>query len=190
MNVSDPQPPTANPQSFGTILVANRGEIAIRVFRACTEMGIRTIGIYSEEDKTALHRYKADETYLIGGHRDPLRPYLDIEGILAVARRHGADAIHPGYGFLSENPAFARACEEAGIAFIGPPSPVLERMGDKVAARAVAESLGIPVVPGTPEPVADAEAAVAWAKGAGYPVILKASFGGGGREIGRASCRE
>src|SRR5438128_10910778 len=115
-NTSTPQ--HLNTRRFGSILVANRGEIAIRVFRACTEMGIRTIGIYSNEDKTALHRYKADETYLIE-HRDPLRPYLDIGGVVAMARRHGADAIHPGYGFLSENPAFAQACEEAGIAFIG-----------------------------------------------------------------------
>src|SRR5438874_6054238 len=126
MNVSDPQPPTANPQSFGTILVANRGEIAIRVFRACTEMGIRTIGIYSQEDKTALHRYKADETYLVGRGLPPLQAYHAIDEILAVARRHGAEAIHPGYGFLSENAEFARACEAAGVVFIGPTVPVLE----------------------------------------------------------------
>src|SRR5436190_20609974 len=105
---------------FTAVLVANRGEIAIRVFRACNELGIRTLGIYSEEDKTALHRYKADETYLMGS-RDPLKAYLDIESIVALARRHRAEAIHPGYGFLSENPAFARACEEAAIAFLGPP---------------------------------------------------------------------
>jgi pyruvate carboxylase len=181
MNPSNAPRPTPDARTFASILVANRGEIAIRVFRACTEMGIRTLGIYSNEDKTALHRYKADETYLIGSHRDPLKAYLDIEGIVALARRHGADAIHPGYGFLSENPAFAQACEEAGIAFIGPPSHLLEQMGDKVAARAVAVSLGIPVVPGTPQPVADAEAAIRWADEAGFPVIVKASFGGGGR---------
>jgi pyruvate carboxylase len=166
---------------FRSVLVANRGEIAIRVFRACSELGLRTLGIYSQEDKTALHRYKADETYLVGRDRAPLEAYLDIEEIVALARRRGADAIHPGYGFLSENPDFARACEAAGIAFIGPPATVLERMGDKVAARRMAQSLGIPVIPGTPEPLPDEEAAQAAAAGIGYPVILKASFGGGGR---------
>lgn len=166
---------------FRAVLVANRGEIAIRVFRACTELGLRTLGIYSREDKTALHRYKADETYLVGEGRAPLQAYLEIDEILNIARRRRADAIHPGYGFLSENPAFARACEEAGIAFIGPPSSLLEQMGDKVAARRQAESLGIPVIPGTPEPLADVEAALSAAEAIGYPVILKASFGGGGR---------
>jgi len=166
---------------FNSILVANRGEIAIRIFRACSELGIRTLGIYSQEDKTALHRYKADETYLVGKDRAPLQAYLDIDEILMVARRHGADAIHPGYGFRAESPEFARACDAAGIVFIGPPADLLERMGDKVAARRTAQSLGIPVVPGTPEPLADADAAVAAAAQIGYPVILKASFGGGGR---------
>jgi pyruvate carboxylase len=164
-----------------SLLVANRGEIAIRVFRACAELGIRTLGIYSQEDKTALHRYKADETYLVGKGRAPLQAYLDIEEILTVARRHGADAIHPGYGFLSENPELARACEAAGIAFVGPPPAVMEQMADKVAARQTAQSLGIPVIPGTEEPLPDADAAVAAAEAIGYPVILKASFGGGGR---------
>src|SRR5262245_5416160 len=120
---------------FHSVLVANRGEIAIRIFRACAELGIRTLGIYSQEDKTALHRYKADETYLVGRGRPPLQAYLDIDEILTIARRHGAEAIHPGYGFLAENPALARACEAAGIAFVGPPAAILERMGDKVAAR-------------------------------------------------------
>jgi pyruvate carboxylase len=168
-------------RSFRAVLVANRGEIAIRVFRACNELGVRTLGIYSNEDKTALHRYKADETYLVGEGQAPLQAYLGIEEILTVAKRRGADAIHPGYGFLSENPAFARACEEAGIVFIGPPSAILEQMGDKVAARARAQSLGIPVIPGTPEPLPDDDAAVAAAEAIGFPVILKASFGGGGR---------
>jgi pyruvate carboxylase len=164
-----------------SLLVANRGEIAIRVFRACSELGIRTLGIYSQEDKTALHRYKADETYLVGKDRAPLQAYLDIDEIVTLARQHEADAIHPGYGFLSENPALASACEAAGILFVGPPPELLEQMGDKVAARRTAEQLGIPIIPGTPDPVAHVEAALSAAEGIGYPVILKAAFGGGGR---------
>src|ERR1051326_1468806 len=111
-----------------SLLVANRGEIAIRVFRACNELGIRTLGIYSQEDKTALHRYKADETYLVGRDKAPLQAYLDIDEIVATAREHEADAIHPAYGFLSENPAFAQACDAAGVIFVGPPAALLERM--------------------------------------------------------------
>jgi pyruvate carboxylase len=168
-------------RSFQRILVANRSEIAIRVFRACTELGIRTLGIYSKEDRGALHRYKADETYALPEKRDPLKAYLDIETILDIARRHEVEAIHPGYGFLSENPDFARACAAAGIVFIGPSAAVLEAVGDKTAARRKAQELGIPVVPGTDVPLPDAAAAVAWAEKVGYPVILKASFGGGGR---------
>ncbi|HTE19270.1 MAG TPA: pyruvate carboxylase, partial [Armatimonadota bacterium] len=173
--------PTPTPRSFQRILVANRSEIAIRVFRACNELGIRTIGIYSKEDRGALHRYKADETYALPESRDPLRAYLDIPTVMEIARRHGADAIHPGYGFLSENPDLARACEASGIVFIGPTSETLEAMGDKTAARRQAQAQGIPVVPGTDQPLQSAEAAVEWASGVGYPVILKASFGGGGR---------
>lgn len=168
-------------RSFQRILIANRSEIAIRVFRACTELGIRTIGIYSKEDKGALHRYKADETYALPEKRDPLKAYLDIETIIQIAKRQKADAIHPGYGFLSENPDFARACAEAGVVFIGPSVEVLEAMGDKTAARNKATELGIPIVPGTKEPVGTPEEAVEWAKTAGFPVIIKASFGGGGR---------
>jgi pyruvate carboxylase len=168
-------------RSFKKILVANRSEIAIRVFRACSELGIRTIGIYSKEDKGALHRYKADETYPLPESRDPLKAYLDIETIVQIAKRSGVDAIHPGYGFLSENADFARACADAGIAFIGPPPEVLDAMGDKTVARNRAEALGIPIVPGTKEPLESPETAVAWAEEVGYPVILKASFGGGGR---------
>ena len=166
---------------FGRILVANRSEIAIRVFRACAEMGIRTIAIYSREDRGALHRYKADEAYELPESRDPLKAYLDIEAITAIARKHEADAIHPGYGFLSENPDFARACVRDGIAFIGPSAGLLDAMGDKTAARRQAQSLDIPVIPGTDQPVADADEALIWAREAGYPIILKASFGGGGR---------
>jgi pyruvate carboxylase len=172
---------------FERVLVANRSEIAIRVFRACTELGIRTLGIFSKEDRSAFHRYKADETYPLDQAMDPLKAYLDIPGILGIARRHGADAIHPGYGFLSENAAFARACAEAGIVFIGPPPAVLELMGDKTAARRQAQALGVPVVPGTDEPLADADVATRRAEAIGYPIILKASFGGGGR--GMRICR-
>jgi pyruvate carboxylase len=167
--------------SFSRILVANRSEIAIRVFRACAELDIRTIGIYSKEDRGALHRYKADESYPLPESRDPLKAYLDIPTIIRIAKQHGAEAIHPGYGFLSENPDFSRACQEAGIVFIGPTPELLEAMGDKTAARRQAQTLGIPVVPGTDQPLPDAESAVQWAAGVGYPVILKASFGGGGR---------
>jgi pyruvate carboxylase len=168
-------------RTFERILVANRSEIAIRVFRACSELGIRTLGIFSKEDRSALHRYKADESYPLDESHDPVKAYLDIPGIVAIARRSGADAIHPGYGFLSENAAFARACEAAGIVFIGPPPRLLELMGDKTAARKQAQALGIPVVPGTDEPLAGADRAAAEAGAIGYPVILKASFGGGGR---------
>ncbi|MDQ2733176.1 MAG: ATP-grasp domain-containing protein, partial [Armatimonadota bacterium] len=168
-------------RTFSRILVANRSEIAIRIFRACSELDIRTVGIYSKEDHGALHRYKADETYALPQNRDPLKAYLDIETIVAIARRHEVDAIHPGYGFLSENPDLARACVEAGIVFIGPPAEVLDRMGDKTAARKNAQDLGIPTVPGTSGPAPDAEFAARWAAETGYPVILKASFGGGGR---------
>ena len=174
------------PRTFQRVLVANRSEIAIRVFRACAELGIRTLGIYSKEDKAALHRYKADETYPLDEKLGPVEAYLDIPGIVAIARRQGADAIHPGYGFLSENPAFARACAAAGIVFIGPPVQALELLGDKTAARKKAMELGIPVVPGSAA-LSSVDAAVAFADEVGYPVILKASFGGGGR--GMRVCR-
>lgn len=177
-------------RKFQRVLVANRSEIAIRIFRACNEMDIRTIGIYSKEDRGALHRYKADETYPLPEARDPLKAYLDIEAILDIARRHQADAIHPGYGFLAENPDLARACDRAGITFIGPSAELLETMGDKTAARRQAQSQGIPTVPGTDAPLPDARAAVEWARGVGYPVMLKASYGGGGRGMRVANDEE
>jgi pyruvate carboxylase len=173
--------------TFTRILVANRSEIAIRVFRTCTELGIRTIGIYSKEDRFALHRYKADETYQLDEGQGPIKAYLDIPGIIAIAKRTGADAIHPGYGFMSENPDFARACQEAGIVFIGPTPEILELMGDKTAARRQAQALGIPTVPGTNEPLPTVDKALEAAHKIGYPIILKASFGGGGR--GMRVCR-
>src|SRR5690606_30164140 len=134
---------------FRKILVANRGEVAIRIFRAATELELSTVAIYSWEDRLALHRYKADEAWLVGKKGEPLAAYLDIDAILEVATRRGVDAIHPGYGFLSENAELARRCEALGIAFIGPPADAIAALGDKVTARALAEKAGVPVIPGT-----------------------------------------
>src|SRR5438132_6615778 len=131
------------------LLVANRSEIAIRVFRTGHELGIRNVAIYSHEDRFALHRFKADEAYQVGKPGEPIRAYLDTAGIVALALQHEVDAIHPGYGFLSENPEFARACREAGILFIGPRTDILEQLGDKMAARKIAQQAGVPVLPGT-----------------------------------------
>src|SRR5438270_4514935 len=131
------------------LLALNRSEIAIRILRAANELGLRTVAIYSQEDRLALHRFKADEAYLVGEGKGPVEAYLDIEGIVALAAEKGVDAIHPGYGFLSENPALARACAGAGITFIGPGAELLELLGDKRAARQLAIRSGIPVVPGT-----------------------------------------
>ena len=163
------------------LLVANRSEIAIRVFRTGHELGIRTVAIYSHEDRYALHRFKADAAYMIGRPGEPIRSYLDIPGIIDLALQNEVDAIHPGYGFLSENPELARACETAGIIFVGPPIDVLEKLGDKITARHIAEQAGVPVLSGSPEPIADLETASALAKKLGYPVLLKAAKGGGGR---------
>src|SRR5512134_3153760 len=163
------------------VLALNRGEIAIRIFRAANELGIRTVAVYSKEDRLSLHRFKADEAYLIGEGMGPVQAYLDVEGIVALAKEKGADAIHPGYGFLSENPALPRACEAAGITFVGPSADVIELLGDKTAARRLAQKVGIPVIPGTVEPVSDASAAQRIAGEIGFPLIIKAAFGGGGR---------
>jgi pyruvate carboxylase len=162
-------------------MAANRGEIAIRIFRACTELGIQTVAIYSEEDRLSLHRYKADEAYLVGKGKKPIDAYLGVEEIVELARRLEVDAIHPGYGFLSENPDFAEACERAGIVFVGPTAEMQRRLGDKVAGRRAAAAAGVPVVPGTAEPVKHDEEALIFAKQHGYPIIVKASAGGGGR---------
>jgi pyruvate carboxylase len=166
---------------FKRVMAANRGEIAIRIFRACTELGIQTIAIYSEEDRLSLHRYKADEAYRVGKGKAPIDAYLGIEEIVALARRLEVDAIHPGYGFLSENPEFADACEQAGIVFVGPTAEMQRRLGDKVAGRRAAEAAGVPVVPGTAEPIEHDEEALVFARQHGYPIIVKASAGGGGR---------
>jgi len=163
------------------VLVANRGEIAIRIFRACTELGIRTVAIYSQEDSGSYHRYKADEAYLVGAGKKPIEAYLDIEGILEIARTNDVDAIHPGYGFLSENAEFARRCQEEGITFIGPNINHLEIFGDKAKAREAAIRAGLPVVPGSDGPVSSLKEAKELAKAFGYPVMIKAVAGGGGR---------
>ncbi|MCS0542541.1 ATP-grasp domain-containing protein, partial [Aeromonas veronii] len=163
------------------VLVANRGEIAIRVFRACTELHIRTVAIYSKEDAGSYHRYKADEAYLVGEGKKPIDAYLDIEGIIEIAKENDVDAIHPGYGFLSENIDFARRCEEEDIIFIGPKSSHLDMFGDKVKARHQAEKAEIPVIPGSDGPLKNLEEAVRFGEDHGYPVIIKASLGGGGR---------
>lgn len=168
-------------RQFSKLLVANRGEIAIRVLRAATELGIRTVAIYSKEDSLALHRYKADEAYLIGEGKGPVEAYLDIEGIIDLAKRLEVDAIHPGYGFLSENAAFAARCAEEGIVFIGPRPEHLQAFGDKVVARQMAVDAGLPVIPGTPEPIEHLQDALRFAKEHGFPLIVKAAAGGGGR---------
>lgn len=163
------------------LMVANRSEIAIRVMRAATELGIRTVGIYAQEDRFCPHRFKADEAYELNKDKGPLGAYLDIDGIVTLAKEKGVDAIHPGYGFLSENPDFARACEKAGIIFVGPNPKILTMMGDKTAARSVARKLRVPILEGTDEPVSDRKEALNIAKTIGFPLIIKAAFGGGGR---------
>src|SRR5213596_1495775 len=162
------------------LLVANRGEIAVRVVRACPEMGIATVAVYSEADREARHVQMADEAYAIGA-APATESYLVVERLVETARRAGADAVHPGYGFLSENPAFAEACARAGLTFVGPPAAAMRRMGSKTAARSLARELGVPMVPGTLDAIgSDAEAARA-AREIGYPVMLKAAMGGGGK---------
>jgi pyruvate carboxylase len=185
------RPPGAGPW----ILVANRSEIAIRIFRAANELGIRTVAIWAEEDKYSLHRFKADESYPIGRgphlakDMGPIESYLSIEEVIRVAKLSGADAIHPGYGLLSESPEFAEACAAAGIVFIGPRPDTMRRLGNKVAARNLAVEVGVPVVPAT-EPLPDDMAEVArMAAAIGYPLMLKASWGGGGRGMRPSTVR-
>lgn len=168
-------------KKFKRVLVANRGEIAIRIFRACKELGIRTVAIYSKEDKVALFRTKADEAYEIGKNKGPIEAYLNIDEIIAVALKKGVDAIHPGYGFLSENAEFARKCEEAGIEFIGPTGEMIEMIGDKIKSKLVAKEVGVPTIPGVEKPINTDEEALKYASFCGYPVMLKAAAGGGGR---------
>lgn len=166
---------------FKRVLVANRGEIAIRVFRACKELGIRTVAIYSEEDKNSLFRTKADESYLVGKNKGPIEAYLSIDEIIKLAKKKGVDAIHPGYGFLSENSEFADKCEEAGIVFIGPTGDMMRQLGDKIQSKIVANSVNVPIIPGVKKPIESDEEAINFANEAGYPVMIKAAAGGGGR---------
>lgn len=177
-------PPVQSPPAIRPIkklMAANRSEIAVRIFRAGTELDLRTVAIYAQEDRLCLHRYKADEAYQVGAGKGPVAAYLDIDSIVGVAKEKGVEAIHPGYGFLSENANFARACQRAGIIFVGPRPELLDMMGDKTAARALAQKIGVPTLPGTEEPVTDRDAALKVAKTIGFPLIIKAAFGGGGR---------
>src|ERR1700676_727441 len=169
------------PKNIQKLLAANRSEIAIRIFRAATELGLRTVGIYSQEDRLGLHRFKADEAYQVGVGKGPVEAYLDIAGIIALAKDKRIDAIHPGYGFLSEYPALARACAQADNTFIGPTPALHELLGDKTAARRLAASAGVPILPGTEEPIESAQQAHRVAREIGYPIIVKAAMGGGGR---------
>ncbi|MEE9163221.1 MAG: biotin carboxylase N-terminal domain-containing protein [Thermoplasmata archaeon] len=172
---------------FRKILVANRGEIALRVMRTCRELGIATIAVYSRADAASLHRFYADEAYEVPA-KDPLRAYLDIESIVSTAQKAEAEAIHPGYGFLAENPAFVRACDEADIVFVGPPAKAMDVAGDKLRSKAVLREAGLPVSPGSDRPLASPEEATEAAEAVGYPVILKVAGGGGG--IGMEVVRE
>ncbi len=174
----------SNPTRFSKVLIANRGEIAVRVMRTLREMGIATVAVYSDADRTSLHVRMADEAERIGA-APSAESYLRVDRILDAARRRGAEAIHPGYGFLSENADFAEACERAGIVFIGPSAASIRAMGSKTAARRQAVAAGVPVVPGTPEPVRDAAAARALGREFGYPILLKAVAGGGGKGMRR-----
>ncbi len=168
-------------RKFRKVLIANRGEIAIRVIRACRELGIRTVAIYSAEDKNSLFRTKAHESYEIGKGKSPIDAYLDIDEIIRMAKTKGCDAIHPGYGFLSENADFAEACEEAGIAFIGPTHEMMNRLGDKIQSKMVADEVGVPCIPGVEAAISNDDDAIKFANAAGYPIMLKAAAGGGGR---------
>jgi pyruvate carboxylase len=177
----EPPTPASSVGPIKKLLVANRSEIAIRVFRTAHELAVRTVALYAYEDRFALHRFKADEAYQIGKAGEPLRAYLDIAGIVAMAKQHDVDAIHPGYGFLSENADFAQACRDAGLIFVGPRVDVLQRLGDKLAARRIAQEAGVPVLSGSAAPVGNHAEARKLAAKLGYPVIVKAAMGGGGR---------
>ena len=169
------------PRQITKLLAANRSEIAIRIFRGATELGLRTVAVYAEEDRFSVHRFKADEAYRLNTEKGPVGAYLDIDGIIAIAKEHKVDAIHPGYGFLSENAEFAKACKDNELIFVGPRPEVLEAMGDKIAARAKAKEIGVPTLPGTDDPITNRDDALEVAKTIGFPLIIKAAFGGGGR---------
>ncbi|HKX11891.1 MAG TPA: acetyl-CoA carboxylase biotin carboxylase subunit [bacterium] len=169
-----------SPKTIKKILIANRGEIAVRVIRACRDMGIKTVAVFSDPDRAALHVRRADEAYHLGAAA-PKESYLNVEKLLDAAKKSGADAIHPGYGFLSENAGFAKAVKDAGLIFIGPDPDIITKMGSKIGARQIAEAAGVPVVPGIKHPLKDAEEALEIAKKIGFPVLLKAAAGGGGK---------
>lgn len=166
---------------FQKLLVANRSEIAIRIFRAAAEMGITTVAVYTYEDRFSMHRYKADEAYQIGTDDQPLKPYLDINEIIRIAKENNVDAIHPGYGFLSENVAFAKRCAAEGITFVGPKPEVMEQLGDKIAAKKLARSIDVAVIEDAILQESDLEQVDEIAERIGFPIILKAAAGGGGR---------
>ncbi len=177
-------------KKFKKVLVANRGEIAIRVYRALNELGIQTVGIFSKEDKYSLFRTKTDESYELDPKKGPIDAYLDIRRIIRIAKSKGVDAIHPGYGFLSENPDFVAACEEAGIAFIGPTKETMNAMGDKISSKRIAIACGVPIIPGVDHAIKSEEEVLEIADRVGYPVMLKASNGGGGRGMRIVNCKE
>jgi len=168
-------------KTFKKVLIANRGEIAIRIIRACHELNIRTVSVYSKEDKLALFRTKSDESYLIGNNKGPVEAYLSIEEIISLAIKKGVDAIHPGYGFLAENPEFAQKCIESGIEFIGPTPEMMDKLGDKIKSKLIAQSIGVPTIPGVEKAIKSDQEAFKFAQQCGYPIMLKASAGGGGR---------
>jgi pyruvate carboxylase len=163
------------------ILIANRGEIAIRVLRACTELNIATVAVYTYEDRYSQHRNKADESYQIGENNQPLKPYLDINEIISLAKSKNVDAIHPGYGFLSENSEFARKCAENDIVFIGPDPEVMDALGDKITAKKIAVQCNVPIIQSNTKPLSSLKVAISEAENIGYPLMLKAASGGGGR---------
>ncbi|MFN5418336.1 MAG: biotin carboxylase N-terminal domain-containing protein, partial [Flavobacteriia bacterium] len=171
----------SNIKQIKKLLVANRGEIAIRVFRAAAELKIKTVAVYTYEDRYSLHRYKADQSFQIGDESEPLKPYLDIETIIQIAKDNEVNAIHPGYGFLSENVNFAKRCKEEGIIFVGPSAEAMEQLGDKVAAKIVAKAVNVPLIPDSNIKLSALQDAEIEALRIGYPIMLKASAGGGGR---------